>query len=261
MVSAEVITYSLLESSKADGLLLLSLGRVILKDSIAEDVDLAIIEDLDAGEEGTVRVPEGIWEEETKDQTGCTGEDTHENEEPEPSWLSSDTSHVENTIGEKFGRSLTELVAKVEEHDTLGSLGSCVPSGQSPETTGDESGFGDTEEETTDDEGGVVVLPRLEDTDDTEEEQLESEPLSGTNTIQDHVGGDLEQHNTERQHLLTNIELILGDVDILEEVVGKSVGDVTTIEFCDKWLALDRSEAIQTGQAYGDRRNQESKLA
>lgn len=61
---------------------------------------------------------------------------------------------------------------------------------------------------------------------------MKREPLAGTHAVEDHVGWDFEKHDTERKHLLSDIELILGDLEILEEVVGECVRDVTTIEFC-----------------------------
>lgn len=63
-------------------------------------------------------------------------------------------------------------------------------------------------------------MPGLEDTDNTKEEELKGEPLSRTNPIKDHVGGNLEKNNAQREHLLTNVELILSDPDIFEEVIG-----------------------------------------
>lgn len=123
------------------------------------------------------------------------------------------------------------MISKVEEHDTLGGLRSSVPGGKCPQTTWNEARFGNTKEETTGNERAIVVLPRLEDTDDTKEEKLKGEPLSGANSVQEHVGWDFKKHDTEREHLLANVELILGNPDILEEIVGQGVGDVSSIEF------------------------------
>jgi hypothetical protein len=73
-------------------------------------------------------------------------------------------------------------------------------------------------------------LPGLECADGTEEEKLECEPLAGPNTVESHVCRDLEQHDTKREHLLTDVELVLIDADVFEEVVRDGIGDVTTIE-------------------------------
>lgn len=170
-------------------------------------------------------------------------------EEPEPSGLATNTTHVKDTVRKELGRSLTELVAEVEDHDTLSRLASGVPGGQGPETTRNEARLGDTEQESSGDEGAIVVLESLEGGDGTEEEELESEPLAGTDPVEDHVGGNLEQHNTEGQHLLTNVELILGDLDILEEAVGESVGNIATIKFCCVQSVIRSREVIRVGFA------------
>jgi hypothetical protein len=60
-------------------------------------------------------------------------------------------------------------------------------------------------------------LERLESTDSTEEEELKCQPFSRTNKVEDHVRGDLKENDTERQHLLTDVELVLCDTNILEE--------------------------------------------
>ena len=41
-----------------------------------------------------------------------------------------------------------------------------------------------------------------------------------------------EEDDAEREHLLANIELILSDMNIAQEVVGKGIGNVATVEFC-----------------------------
>tara|TARA_R110002060_G_scaffold58213_1_gene68283 strand:- start:314 stop:562 length:249 start_codon:yes stop_codon:yes gene_type:complete len=75
-------------------------------------------------------------------------------------------------------------------------------------------------------------LESLECADSSKEEELQCEPLSGTDSVKDHVGGDFEEDDAEGEHLLADIELILSDVHIFEEVVCESVGDIATIEFC-----------------------------
>lgn len=68
-----------------------------------------------------------------------------------------------------------------------------------------------------------------------QEEELQGQPFAGTHTVEDHVGRNLEEYNAKRQHLLTDIELVLIDSNIFHEVVGDSICHVTTIEF---YLAL-----------------------
>ena len=76
-------------------------------------------------------------------------------------------------------------------------------------------------------------MESLEGADDTEEEELESEPLSWADSVEDHVGRDFEKHDTQGEHLLADVELVLGDADIFHEVVCDGVGDVTSVKFCD----------------------------
>jgi hypothetical protein len=62
---------------------------------------------------------------------------------------------------------------------------------------------------------------------------LESQPPGRTNAVESHVGGKLEQHNAERHELLAHIELVLGDVDILHEIISEGVGYIALVElFC-----------------------------
>lgn len=44
-----------------------------------------------------------------------------------------------------------------------------------------------------------------------------------------------EQDDTEREHLLAHIELILSDMDIAQKVVGEGIGNVATVEFCSSY--------------------------
>ena len=179
-----------------------------------------------------MRVPERIRQEETQDDTAEQGERSHEGEQPEPTSLAANTTHMQDTVCDQLRRGLAELVTEVEEHDTLGSLLPCVPCRQRPQATGDKTGLGHAEQETRSDERAVVVLECLEGTDGTEEEKLKSEPLAGTDAVQDHVGGDLEEDNAERQHLLSDVKLILSDVHICHHVVGDSVGDIAAVKLC-----------------------------
>ena len=202
-------------------------------DSGLENMQLPLSEDVDFGQEGAVRVLEGVGQTETKHETTEHCEGTHENEQPEPTSLVADAAHVKNTIGQQLGGGLAELVSKVEEHDTLRRLAACVPGRQRPETTGDEARLGHAEEETGGDEGAVVVLEGLEGGNGAEEEELQSEPLSGADAVQDHVGGNLEEDDAEGEHLLADVELVLGDANFLHEVVGQGIGNVTAIELCE----------------------------
>lgn len=101
----------------------------------------------------------------------------------------------------------------------------------SPESTRNVSRLGDAQDKSRRDEGSVVVLERLERANQTEQEQLQGEPPAGPNPVEDHIGRDLEQDDTQRQHLLPNVELVLGDADFLHEVVRDGVANVSAIEF------------------------------
>lgn len=125
------------------------------------------------------------------------------------------------------------MVAKVEEHDAFRSLLAGIPGRQGPETTGDEARLGNSQKESGRDERTVAVLEGLEGADGAEEEELEGQPLAGADAVENHVGGNLEEHDAEREHLLANIELILVDSDFLHEVIGDGVGNVASIELCD----------------------------
>jgi hypothetical protein len=61
---------------------------------------------------------------------------------------------------------------------------------------------------------------------------LKCEPLTRANTVERHICRNLEQHDTKREHLLTDVELVLIDADVFEEVVRDGIGDVTTIKLC-----------------------------
>lgn len=59
---------------------------------------------------------------------------------------------------------------------------------------------------------------------------MEGEPLAGADSVEDHVGGDFEEDDAKGEHLLADIELVLGDADIFHEVISQGVGNVTPIE-------------------------------
>lgn len=99
-----------------------------------------------------------VWEEEAKDETAETGKATHEYEQPEPSRPATYTAHVENTICEKFGRSLTTLVAKVEYHDYFGCLFSRIPGRYGPQTARNKARLGQAKEKTSCNKGCIVLF-------------------------------------------------------------------------------------------------------
>lgn len=220
-----------LEGAEVDLLLLLSLHGVVKEDTGLKNVELTLGEHSAAGEEGRARVAERIGEAEAVNEAAQDGEAAHESEEVKPAGLAAGALHVQDAVGEQLGAGLADLVAKVKDHDALGRLGAGVPGRHGPETAGNETRFGDAEEETGDDEGGIIVLPCLEGRDDAEEEQLEGQPFTRPDTVQAHVGGDFGEHDAQRQHLLADVELVLRDADILEEGAGDGVGNVSTVKF------------------------------
>lgn len=74
------------------------------------------------------------------------------------------------------------------------------------------------------------MLEGLEKAHEAEEEQLEGQPLAGPDSVQDHVGRDLEEHNSQREHLLADIELVLVDADILHELVCNGICNVSSVK-------------------------------
>lgn len=90
-------------------------------------MEFSVGEDLDLWQERAVWSLERVWKEEAEDESTETGESTHEDKQPEPTGASGDASHVEDTKGKEFCRRLAKLVAKVEDHHTLGSFLLGVP--------------------------------------------------------------------------------------------------------------------------------------
>lgn len=90
--------YSFLKTGNTDALLLSALCWVVFEDSIAKDMELSLIEDINLGKEGAVRVFEGIWQEETEDQPRRTGKGAHKYKQPEPPSSSCHAAHVKDTI-------------------------------------------------------------------------------------------------------------------------------------------------------------------
>lgn len=78
-------------------------------------------------------VPEGVGQAQAEDKARCDGESAHEYEQPEPTRFAAHTVHVQDTKGEQFCGSLTELIPKVEDHDTFGSFFASVPCRQCPQ--------------------------------------------------------------------------------------------------------------------------------
>lgn len=194
-------------------------------------MNLSIREELVPREKGGTRVLERIGQTESKDETAGDGKGSHKSKQPEPSRLASDTSHMEDTIGEKFGRSLSQLVAKVENHDTFRGLLASVPGRQRPETTRNVAGFSYSEKESCGNKRPVALHERLEGTDDTKQEQLQSEPFSRADPVERHVCRYFEEDDTQREHLLANIKLVLRDANIFPEIVREGVGNVASVEF------------------------------
>lgn len=243
---ALVSTYSFLECRTADPLLLSALHGIVEQHTAVEDMNLSVSEDFPLWQERAVWVLERVGQEETKDHAAENGEETHEREEPEPARLPANATHMKDAIRQQLRRSLTKLITEVENHDTLCGLlsreplplvricGSCrgqgTYCGKGPQTTWDEAGLSHTQEKATSNEGAIVVLERLEGADSAEEEQLQRQPLAGANTIEDHVRWDLEEDDTQRQHLLADVELVLVDADVLHHVVRDGIGDVSTVQ-------------------------------
>ena len=71
------------------------------------------------GQEGRVGPGKGVGQEKPENDTGQDREETHESEKPEPAGFATNTSHVQDAVSEKLGRCLTQLVAKVEDYDSL----------------------------------------------------------------------------------------------------------------------------------------------
>jgi len=232
----------LLERTPVDLFLLLALHRVVHQHARAQNVQLALAEPRNTRQEGRARVLEAVGKAESEDKAAEDGEDAHDGEEPEPSGPAADAAHVQDAECEQLGRGLAELVAEVEEHDALGGLAAGVPCREGPQTARNEARLGDAQQEAREDEGTIRALEGLEGRDEAEEEELEREPLAGADAVQDHVGGDLEEHDAQRQHLLADVELILRDADILHEVVGDGVGDVAAVE-------------LETEEAQGEQRH------
>lgn len=225
-------TYGLFERIQADALLLLALHWIIDEDAGLEYMKLPLGEEGDVRKERAARVLERIREAEAQDEAAQNGKSAHQNKQPKPARVPSHAAHVQDAVGQQLGARLSELVSKVEEHDPLGRLLARVPRGQGPEPSRDEARLGHAEQEARGDEGAVAVLEGLKGADGAEEEELQRQPLSRADAVEDHVGGDLEEDDAEREHLLADVELVLVDADVLHEVVRDGVGDVASVEFC-----------------------------
>jgi len=129
----------LFESGQTNLLLFLALGWVVEQNTVAENVNLTRREQCSLGQEGRARVAERIREEEAEDETTETGEATHEHEQPKPTGPASDTTHVEDAKSEELSRSLAELIAKVEDHDTFRRFLASIPGRYCPQTARNEA--------------------------------------------------------------------------------------------------------------------------
>lgn len=108
-------------------------------------------------------------------------------------------------IGE-HGRMKMDRVRATHHHSLRGLLPG-IPCRQRPQPARDEARLRHAKEEATGDEGAIAILEGLERADGAEEEQLERQPFPGPDAVEDHVGGDLEEDDTQREHLLTDVEL------------------------------------------------------
>ena len=133
-------------------------------------MDFPVSEHLPLRQKGRVRPLERVGETKSQHEAADDGEPAHEHEQPKPSSLPTDTAHVQDTVGEEFGRRLAELVAEVEDHDAFGCLRAGVPCRQCPQPAWDEAGFSNAQEEASCDERAVATLPGLKCADGAEEE-------------------------------------------------------------------------------------------
>lgn len=215
---------------KPDLLLLTAFCRVICKNTMIENVNLSVREDAHRGEKGAPRILERVRQEATEDKPRCDCESTHDDEEPKPARSIRGTAHVKYTVRQEFGGGLAELVAKVEDHDSLRSLSLRIPSRQGPQTSGNKPRFCDAQKKSSRYERSIIGLEGLEGADCTEEEELQSEPFAWSNPVQNHVRRNLKQHNPERQHLLPDVELVLCDADVFHETVCDRIRNVAAIQ-------------------------------
>lgn len=90
-------------------------------------MQFSLVEDRNVGQERASRILERVRQAAAQNNTAQNSEGTHKDKKPEPASLVSNATHVKNTIRQEFTRSLTELVSKVKEHDTLSCFLTCVP--------------------------------------------------------------------------------------------------------------------------------------
>lgn len=67
-----------------------------------------------------------VREEESQDKPGKDGKDAHEHEEPEPSRLACDTTHMQNSVCNEICARGSSEVANEEYHNALSCFSSCV---------------------------------------------------------------------------------------------------------------------------------------
>ncbi len=155
---------------------------------------------------------------------------------------------MQNAVCQQLRRRLTGLVPEVKDHDSLRGFLPGVPRREGPQPARNEARLGHSQEESGGDERAIAFLKGLEDADRSEQKELERQPFSWADPVEDHVRGNLEQHDAQGQHLLADVELVLVDADIFHELVGDGVGDVPSVQFCDR-MALAR--AVQQSREEG----------
>ena len=91
-----------LEGIGTNLLLFLRLHRVVALDACTQNVDLTLGEDVHLGQKRAVGFLEGIREEQAEDEATEDGESSHERKQPEPTRLTADATHVQDTVREQL---------------------------------------------------------------------------------------------------------------------------------------------------------------
>jgi hypothetical protein len=63
-----------------------------------------------------------------------------------------------------------------------------------------------------------------------ESQDLQGDPYSWTRDLETIIGRNLEKDDSEVEKRVARVELVLCDTDVFEEIVGESIGDVTSFE-------------------------------
>ena len=188
-------SYRFLKRCAPDAFLLLALHGIVQQNPRAEDAQFSLREYSSTTEERAVWILERVRKEESQDDAADDGEYAHDDKQPEPTSFTPNSTHVQNPIRQQFRRGLAKLVAEVEEHNSFRGLRARVPRRQRPQTARNKPRFSHAQEKTGGDEGAVAVLKGLEGADGAEEEELQGEPFSGADAVENHVGGDFEEHD------------------------------------------------------------------